>query len=144
MNVNPISNDDAIDGLLTYCMQKGSRKKISAYLSSIGYWGDKEVIKNRIKTDGLAEIIEKRDEIIPNEKTRIIHAKGGYNAYNRWLMDEMREKEQMRSLEKENVLSQTKINKWKFKKRYWPYIISILSLIVSIIALIRGFYCMCL
>jgi hypothetical protein len=88
-------------------------------------------IKERIKVEKIADLLHNDSGIAPNKKTNeIIQKGGGYLSYI-----EAKEKEEKKASEHEDI--RYKMDKWLYCTRYLPHFLSIISIIISIIALYR-------
>jgi hypothetical protein len=97
----------------------------------------KERIKERIRVEEIAKLLHSDASVAPNNKTREIVQNGGYLLYLAQERDRVKREEMDKENKNNYYYWQSKQSKWLYKFRWWPYIISILALIVSIIALFR-------
>lgn len=68
-----------------------------------------------------------------------IMSHGGRRAYEKKRIDDLDFEQRRRSAELDNLESSTKVNKWMLYTRYWPHILSLLALLVSVLAILKSF-----
>ena len=140
-----ISDDEIIDRLLRYAVdyEKVDEKyrTISDMLSDYGACSkdERERIVNRIRAEELADFFNAGDGLFATQKTRLIHQMGGYVEYLKKERGENERLQAWRDMQLEGAGWQIKVNKWLYQTRIWPLVISILSLIVAIVALVLNF-----
>ncbi len=93
-----------------------------------------------IENSGLnvADLSTERDGeyIRANENTERFLKSGGFLTLEKQENEEYEYNRQLKEKELEKIESELQLNRWHIKTRFWPLIISGLSLIVSIIAII--------
>lgn len=93
-------------------------------------------IRNKIVAEGLGNLID-MDRIEITSEARNIVKSGGYINYLIQRTKKQEEDLQIIKIEHEKLIYDLRINKYLFKTRWWPHIISIISIIIAIIALLK-------
>ena len=140
--MDELDDDKIIDNLLLYAVEyekpESSFKSLPELLSEMGASSrvDLERIKSRIKQEGIADVDNNFGGIFPTLLTKVIVDNGGYIPYINRKRREVVLSEKRQILELESLEWQIKVNKWLYRTKSWPFIISAISVFVSIISLI--------
>jgi hypothetical protein len=86
-------------------------------------------IEKRIKAEGIAELLRNDSDIVPNHKTYEIVRAGGYLSY----IEAKKKKDEREEQHKE---IQFKLNRWLYRTKLLPHILSIMAIIISILTLL--------
>ena len=139
--MDKLDDDKIIDNLLRYAVEyekpESSFKPLSELLSEMGTSNkvDLERIKSRIQQEGIADADNSFGGIFPTLLTKVIVDNGGYIPYINRKRREVELSEKKQILELESLEWQIKVNQWLFKTKKWAIAISIISLIISLLAL---------
>ncbi|MDR1981360.1 MAG: hypothetical protein LBQ39_07065 [Tannerellaceae bacterium] len=97
--------------------------------------GLRHKIMTRMVDEGIAKRLDS-DRLYPNNLSYTIVANGGYLTYLSHQNQKREQEQKQLLLEQKNLSLNVKQNEWLYKTRWWPLIISIAALIVSVIALL--------
>jgi hypothetical protein len=141
--------NEIIDALLQKIVTQGGYPYLDTLISSITGNDDDEPTYNRVKEillrDGLVDYNAQSDKVWANNETHSIVKNGGYLKHLEAQKIEREEEKKRKNEEAEFNRTQGKLAEWNYNKRYATkrksnitLIVAVCSLLVSIIALLRG------
>jgi hypothetical protein len=142
-----IDEDDVIEKVLNGMVQeRGKSLDLNHYMKTyMSHEYSDERLREIIRILVFEGVIEKPKAFYTHHTYQLsthgleIMSHGGRRAYDKKKKDDLDFEQRRRSAELDNLESSTKVNKWMLKTRWLPHILSILSVLVAILALLKSF-----